>query len=179
MQKNISHPWHGINPDWNQSTIQSIIEIPQGTRIKYEMDKESGLIKMDRLLSSSFEYPLNYGFIPKTLGPDGDPLDILVLTHSALVPLCMVRSRIIGIMKMMDRGISDDKIIAVADSDITQQHIRTVNHLPQHLKTELKNFFEEYTKLENKKVVIGEFQSLEFAIKIIEEHLVRYNNHFN
>ncbi|NOT37629.1 MAG: inorganic diphosphatase [Saprospiraceae bacterium] len=167
------HPWHGIRPDWNGRTVQSIIEIPQGSRVKYEIDKESGLIRMDRLLSSSFEYPINYGFIPQTLGEDGDPLDILVLTHSPLVPLCLVNSRVLGIMKMKDRGINDDKIIAVAAADVTKEHIQNIKDLPKHFFKELKNFFEEYTKLENKEVVIHDFFSHDIATLSINEHLTR------
>lgn len=169
------HPWHGIESEWNGVSAQAIVEIPQGSRIKYELDKSSGIIKMDRLLSSSFEYPLNYGFIPRTLGVDGDPLDILVLTHSPLVPLCIVKSKVIGIMRMIDRGIADDKIVAIAENDVTQKHIQTISDLPKHFFVELQNFFEEYTRLENKKVTIHGFYPLKEASECIDEHIKRYS----
>ncbi|MCC6816745.1 MAG: inorganic diphosphatase [Saprospiraceae bacterium] len=174
MNKHTAHPWHGINHGWDKKTLQGIIEIPQGSRIKYEIDKTSGLIKMDRLLSSSFEYPINYGFIPKTLGEDGDPLDILVLTHSPLVPLCLVKARVLGIMHMIDKGISDHKILSVADSDVSLRHINNLEQLPEHFFNELKNFFEEYTKLENKQVIIPGFSDTTEANTIIAEHIERY-----
>lgn len=133
---------------------------------------------MDRLLASSFEYPVNYGFIPRTLGPDGDPLDILVMTHSPVVPLTLITCRVIGIIGMTDRGIPDDKIIAVAEKDVSVDHIRLIQDLPLHWKEELKNFFEEYTKLEHKKVVISEFSGADTAAVIIQEHIERYQKEF-
>ncbi|MFN8281367.1 MAG: inorganic diphosphatase [Saprospiraceae bacterium] len=152
--------------------------MPQGSRIKYEVDKASGLIRMDRLLASSFEYPINYGFIPRTLGPDGDPLDILVITHSPVVPLTLITCRVIGIMGMTDGGIADDKIIAVAERDVSVDHIQMIQDLPKRLMEELKNFFEEYTKLENKKVMIGDFSGADAAAGIIQQHIERYQKKF-
>ncbi|HMW40367.1 MAG TPA: inorganic diphosphatase [Saprospiraceae bacterium] len=152
--------------------------MPQGSRIKYEVDKASGLIRMDRLLASSFEYPINYGFIPRTLGPDGDPLDILVITHSPVVPLTLITCRVIGIMAMTDCGIADDKIIAVAERDVSVEHIRLIQDLPLHWKEELKNFFEEYTKLENKKVMIGDFSGADVAARIIQQHIDHYQKEY-
>lgn len=174
IQNFTAHPWHGVDPEWKAPMINGIIEIPRGSRVKYEMDKKSGLIKMDRLLNSSFEYPINYGFIPKTLGEDGDPLDILVMSFQALVPLCLVQARIIGLMEMEDCGIKDDKILAVAEHDISVSHMKSLEDIPEHFFNELRNFFEEYTKLENKKVIIREFKPLEFASISIEAHLNRY-----
>lgn len=133
---------------------------------------------MDRLLASSFEYPINYGFIPRTLGPDGDPLDILVITHSPVVPLTLITCRVIGIMGMTDGGIADDKIIAVAERDVSVDHIQMIQDLPKHLLEELKNFFEEYTKLEHKKVVIGDFSGADTAAGIIQQHIERYQKEF-
>ncbi len=170
------HPLHNVNPNFNHTHIDGIIEIPQGSRIKYEIDKKSGLIRMDRLLSSSFEYPVNYGFIPQTLGYDGDPLDILVITHSPLVPLCLVRCRILGVMQMIDRGIQDDKIIAAAETDVTQAHLQSMEDLPRHFFKELENFFEEYTKLENKKVDVLQFNDQKYAAQIIIEHINNYKS---
>ncbi len=133
---------------------------------------------MDRLLASSFEYPINYGFIPRTLGPDGDPLDILVITHSPVVPLTLITCRVIGIMGMTDGGIADDKIIAVAERDVSVDHIQMIQDLPKRLMEELKNFFEEYTKLENKKVMIGDFSGADAAAGIIQQHIERYQKKF-
>ena len=174
IQNFIAHPWHGVDPEWKSPLINGIVEIPRGSRVKYEMDKKSGLIKMDRLLNSSFEYPINYGFIPKTLGLDGDPLDILVMSFQSLVPLCLVKARVIGLMEMEDCGIKDDKIIAVAEHDISVSHIKSLADIPEHFLNELRNFFEEYTKLENKIVVIREFKPLTDASLSINTHLNRY-----
>ena len=121
--------------------INAVVEIPKGERSKFEIDKESGLIKLDRVLSGSQEYPTNYGIIPRTLGEDGDPLDILVLSNSPLPSLCLVRCRILGAFKMQDQGIPDDKILAVADKDATLSHLKSMDDLPDHFKNELKHFF--------------------------------------
>src|SRR4051812_35040785 len=114
----VKHPWHGIGPGKGAPAIvNAIIEIPQGSRAKYEIDKDSGLLKLDRVIYSSFHYPVNYGFIPQTLGQDSDPLDILVLCSQAIQPLCLVEAVVIGNMQMIDTGKQDDKIIAVASND--------------------------------------------------------------
>lgn len=172
----IQHPWHetstGNNPP---EFVNSIIEIPRGSRAKYEVDKESGLIKLDRVIYASMYYPLNYGFIPQTMGEDHDPLDIVVLTQVSVVPLCLVPSKVIGVMQMVDRGEADDKIIAVAEQDPSVSHINDVKDLPDYLTAELKHFFENYKTLENKKVVVDEFLSKEKAFAIIEESIRYYN----
>lgn len=175
----IKHPWHetaiGKNPPLH---VNGIIEIPRGSRAKYEVDKESGLIKLDRVIYASMYYPLNYGFIPQTMGEDHDPLDIVVLTQVSVVPLCLIPSKVIGVMQMVDRGEADDKIIAVAEEDPSVSHINDVKDLPQHLVAELKHFFENYKTLENKKVVVDEFLSREKAFRIIEESIQFYKKHF-
>lgn len=169
------HPWHDVAagkapPEY----VNGIIEIPRGSRAKYEIDKESGLIKLDRVIYASMYYPLNYGFIPKTLGEDGDPLDIVVLTQVAVVPLCLIPSKVIGVMQMIDRGEADEKIIAVAEEDPSVSHITDVKDLPGHLLSELRHFFENYKTLENKKVVINEFLPKEEAFKVIEASVRLY-----
>jgi inorganic pyrophosphatase len=176
----ILHPWHetstGVKPP---ELVNAIIEIPRGSRAKYEVDKESGLIKLDRVIYASMYYPLNYGFIPQTMGEDHDPLDIVVLTQVSVVPLCMIPSRVIGVMQMVDRGEADDKIIAVADQDPSVSHINDVKDLPDYLRAELKHFFENYKTLENKKVVVDEFLSKEKAFRIVEESQAFYKKNYN
>ncbi|HYF69382.1 MAG TPA: inorganic diphosphatase [Ohtaekwangia sp.] len=172
----VKHPWHEVSTGINPPThINAIIEIPKGSRAKYEIDKDSGLIKLDRVIYASMYYPLNYGFIPQTLGDDHDPLDIVVLTQVTVVPRCLIPSKVIGVMQMIDRGEADDKIIAVAEEDPSVSHINDVKDLPNHLLAELKHFFENYKSLENKKVVVDEFLSKEEAHKIIEKSISFYS----
>jgi inorganic pyrophosphatase len=171
----ILHPWHEVSPGKDApNTVSAIVEIPEGSRIKYEIDKPSGLIKMDRMLFSSMQYPCNYGFIPQTYGGDGDPLDILVITHSPLVPLCLVEAIPIGVMRMSDKGEVDDKIIAVAAKDITVSHIKSVFELPEHFRKELRNFFEVYKQLENRSIIVEDFLDKAEAIAIIAHDLAYY-----
>lgn len=175
----IHHPWHGAQygsqaPD----IVNAIIEIPKGSRSKYEVDKESGLLKLDRVIYSSFQYPINYGFIPQTLGLDGDALDILVICSQSIQPLCLVEARVIGNMQMVDQGTPDDKIISVASKDPSVNHIRDITELPDHFIAELKNFFEQYKVLENKKVEIDRFQEQSDACNIIKEAIRFYKANF-
>jgi inorganic pyrophosphatase len=175
----VQHPWHevriGDNPPEN---LNAIIEIPRGSRAKYEIDKESGLIKLDRVIYASMYYPLNYGFIPQTLGEDHDPLDIVVLTQVSVVPRCMIPSRVIGVMRMIDRGEADDKIIAVAEQDASVSHIRDVSELPEFFRVELKHFFENYKSLENKKVIVDEFLGKQQAFDIVNRSIEFYKETF-
>ena len=138
----------------------------------------TGLLKLDRVLFSSVFYPANYGFIPQTLGDDHDPLDILVLSQIEIVPLCLVKSRVIGVMRMIDNDEGDDKIIAVAENDMSVNHIKDISELPAHFIQELQNFFENYTKLEKKKVRIDGFQSIEKAKEIIVRAIDFYKEKF-
>lgn len=175
----VKHPWHEVSigseaPD----KVNAIIEIPKGSRAKYELDKDSGLLKLDRVLYSSVYYPANYGFIPRTLGEDRDPLDILVLSQINFEPLCLVKADVIGVMRMMDSGEADDKIIAVAADDISVSRMTSVDDLDEYFTRELKRFFEDYKKLENKEVVVDELQGREVAIGILEESIIRYKNRF-
>src|SRR5688500_19394596 len=135
----IAHPWHEVPAGKTPPEfINGIIEIPRGSRAKFEIDKETGLIKLDRVIYASMYYPLNYGFIPQTLGEDGDPLDIVVLTQVSVVPLCLIPSKVIGVMQMIDRGEADDKIIAVAEQDPSVSDFSDVHDLPDYLMAELK-----------------------------------------
>ena len=173
------HPWHGASFGTKApQLVNCIIEIPQGTKAKYEVDKPTGLLRLDRVIYSSFHYPINYGFIPQTLGYDGDPLDILVLCSESIQPLCLVEAYIIGNMQMIDNGEVDDKIIAVASSDPAVNHIKNMDDLEPYFIAVLKNFFEQYKVLQNKVVEIDKFQSKEKAYKIIEEALVMYKTTF-
>jgi inorganic pyrophosphatase len=171
----VKHPWHEVSIGDNPPEhVNGIIEIPKGSRAKYEIDKDSGLIKLDRVLYASMYYPLNYGFIPQTLGEDHDPLDIVVLTQVTVVPRCLIPSKVIGVMRMIDRGEADDKIIAVAEQDVSVSHINDVEQLPEYFRMELKHFFENYKTLENKKVVVDEFESKAKAMEIIQQSIELY-----
>lgn len=170
-----THPWHDVKIGDNAPEIVSgIIEIPKNCRAKYELDKDSGLLKMDRVLFSSINYPYNYGFIPQTYCDDHDPLDILVLSQIDIVPLCEVEARPIGVMHMIDEGEKDDKIIAVAVNDMSVNHIQEVDQLPEHAIKELRSFFEDYKKLENKTVVVEEFQGKAIAQEVIVKAMQDY-----
>jgi inorganic pyrophosphatase len=179
IPQNILHPWHGV-PYGEQAPgiVNAIIEIPQGSRCKYEIDKASGLLKLDRVIFSSFHYPINYGFIPKTYGGDKDPLDILVITSLPVQPLTLMAAKVIGVMQMIDSGDNDDKIIAVAATDPGVNHYENIEELPKHFFDELRHFFEEYKKLENKTVVVEDFGNKALALTIIEEAIRFYEETF-
>jgi len=164
----MTHAWHDV-PTGEKAPhlVNSIIEIPKGFRAKYELDKETGLLRLNRVLFSSVYYPANYGFIPQTLGEDEDPLDILVLSQIDLEPLCLVEAKVLGVMQMLDSGKADDKIIAVAAHDISVNYLDDIGQLPLHFLVELRNFFENYKKLENKTVRVEEFQPREIAYQTI------------
>src|SRR5436190_7049754 len=175
----VLHPWHGAHYGEDAPAIvNGLIEISQGSRAKYEIDKTTGLLKLDRVIYSSFHYPVNYGFIPQTLGEDGDPLDILVMCSESIQPLCLVHATVIGNMQMIDNGEKDDKIIAVATEDPTVNHFTNVNELPKHFIAVLKNYFENYKVLENKVVEIDEFQDKESAYKVIHAAIEHYKEKF-
>lgn len=175
----VLHPWHGAEYGKKAPQIvNAMIEIPQGSRTKYEIDKDTGLLKLDRVIYSSFHYPINYGFIPQTLGHDGDPLDILVLCSQSIQPLCLVKATVIGNMQMIDSGEKDDKIIAVATNDPSVNHISSMEEIPPHFINELRNYFEQYKVLENKQVQIEEFQNKDVAYEIINEAIGFYRDKF-
>lgn len=175
----VLHPWHGADHGAKApSVVNALIEIPQGSKTKYEIDKKTGLLKLDRVIYSSFHYPVNYGFIPKTLGQDGDPLDILVMCSESIQPLCLVEAYVIGNMQMIDTGLIDDKIIAVAVNDPSVNYIKELSEVPPHFFAVLKNYFEQYKVLENKKVEINDFQEKEVAYKVIEDAIEFYKKSF-
>ena len=175
----VVHPWHGASFGKNApATVNALIEISKGSRTKYEIDKPTGLLKLDRIIYSSFHYPVNYGFIPQTLGLDNDPLDILILCSQSIQPLCLVEATVIGNMQMIDSGEEDDKIIAVATKDPSVNHISKIEELPKHFFNELKNYFEQYKVLENKEVRIDKFQTREEAYEIITAAIKLYKEKF-
>lgn len=166
-----THPWHDVEigaeyPD----VFNCVVEIPKSSKVKYELDKPSGLIKVDRVLYSSIMYPANYGFIPQTLGEDHDPLDVLVLMQEPVAPLSILRVRPIGLMTMIDQGENDHKIVAVHVDDPAFNHYHHVQELPPHVCREITRFFQDYKKNEGKTVRVGdELQGPEEAKRIITE----------
>lgn len=170
-----TNPWHKVSiGNDTPNIVNGIIEIPKNTRAKYELDKESGLLLMDRVIYSSMHYPANYGFIPQTYCDDKDPLDIMVISQIEIVPMCIVSAKVIGVMRMIDGGEMDDKIIAVAENDMSFNHINDISELPKHWIKELRAFFEDYKKLENKVVEVEEFQDAETAKQIIQRSIEDY-----
>jgi inorganic pyrophosphatase len=172
----MTHPWHDVTPGLNLPyEFVSLVEIPRGSSIKYELDKTTGLLKVDRILYSAVYYPANYGFIPQTYAEDDDPLDVLVLCQEAVAPLTLVRSRAIGLMTMVDSGKKDHKILAVALDDPEFSSFREASELPEHRLTMLRRFFLDYKTLEGKSVEVDDFQPAAFAAPIIEAALNRYS----
>lgn len=176
----IQHPWHEVSNDFDQKDglVNGIIEIPSGSKAKYEVDKTSGLLKLDRVIFAAFVYPINYGFIPRSLGDDNDPLDILVLSEVSIQPLCLVRARVIGYMEMIDSGQRDEKIIAVAEGDMSVSHYNDINELPENFMQELKHFFLNYKTLSGKEVRVDNFKGKSDAMQIISQSISNYNGKF-
>ena len=169
------HPWHGVGVgEQAPEVVTAIIEVPRGSNIKYELDKASGLLKVDRILYSAVHYPANYGFITQSYCDDNDPLDILVLGQEPVLPLSILRAKPIGVMKMFDQGEMDDKIIAVHMDDPEYAHYKTIDELPPHCLKTLRRFFEDYKVLENKQVIIETFLGPDEARKTINDALALY-----
>ncbi len=169
------HPWHDVSlGDEAPDQMWVVIEVPKGSKNKYELDKKSGLIRVDRVLFSSVHYPANYGFIPQTWCEDHDPLDILVLGQEPVFPLTIVKAKPIGVMKMEDQGEEDDKIIAVHSNDPEYAHYESIYELPPHRIQELRRFFEDYKVLENKKVIVNEFLDRPEAVEIVRDAIESY-----
>jgi inorganic pyrophosphatase len=168
--------WHDVSPgnDAGQGIVRSIIEIPMGSSNKYELDKETGLLKLDRVLYSAVYYPANYGFIPQTLADDGDPLDILVLGAEPVYPLTLVTARVIGLMVMKDQDELDHKLIGVPVGDPEYKNCNDVHELPPHRLAVLKRFFEDYKILENKSVIVDDILSAKDALPVIAESIATY-----
>lgn len=172
----MTHPWHDVTPGENlPREFTAVVEIPMGSSVKYELDKETGLLRMDRILYSAVYYPANYGFIPQTMAEDGDPLDVLVLCQEAVAPLTLVPARVIGLMTMIDAGKKDHKIVAVALNDPEYAGIEQFDELPHHRLNMFRRFFQDYKQLEGKSVEVDEMQSLDSALPIIESALHEYS----
>ena len=170
------HAWHDISPgDQLPKEFNTVIEIPFGSSVKYELDKQSGLIKLDRVLYSAVYYPANYGFIPQTLAEDDDPLDVLVFCQEPVVPLTIIHARTVGLMTMIDAGKKDHKIIAVATKDPEFNSYRQAAEMPGHRMTMLQRFFQDYKLLEGKKVEVDKVEPAENAYPVIEDALARYS----
>ena len=171
--------WHDIDPrEITPEEFTVVIEIPRDSQCKYELDKETGLIKLDRVLYTSTHYPANYGFIPRTYADDKDPLDVLVLFSPPLYPLTLCKVRPIGVVRMVDGGDIDDKIIAVLVNDPTAKDYNSVNDLPSHIFDEIMHFFKVYKQLENKQTDIKELYDRETAERIVREAIDGYVEKF-
>ena len=167
---------HDIDPARVQpEDFVAVIEITKGSKKKYELDKQTGLLIMDRLLYTATHYPSNYGFIPRTLSDDGDPLDVLVLCSEPIDPMAMVRCYPVGVITMLDDGFKDEKIIAIPFGDPTFNPYRTIEAIPTHIFTEMQHFFRVYKELERKETAVNEVEGRAAAIRVIEDCLKRYS----
>src|SRR5690606_19062948 len=173
------NPWHSVSfGDKAPEVVDAIIEIPRGSRGKFELDKETGMLRLDRVLYHSITYPLNYGFIPQTYCEDGDPLDILVLSQVDILSMCLVNAKVFGVMRMIDQGEADDELIAVCTDDMSVNHYNDLTDLPPHLLKEVRQFFEEYKALEGKEVKIDAFEDAASARKILLQSIEDYKAKF-
>ena len=175
----MSNIWHDISPKRiTPEDFVAVIEIPQGSKKKYELDKETGLIILDRVLHTSTHYPANYGFIPRTYGDDGAPLDVLVLCSESMDPLTLVRVYPIGYISMLDDGKNDEKIIAIPFSDPAYNDYQDISDLPAHVFDEMAHFFTVYKQLEGKDTAAGDVNGREAAVQVIQQAIDHYNDTF-
>ena len=171
------NPWHDFNPNRiRPESFTAIVEIPKGSKKKYELDKETGLIRLDRILFTSTHYPMNYGFVPRTLADDGDPLDVLVLCSEILAPLTEVDCYPIGVVRMIDNEQVDEKIIAIPFKDPTYNGYEGISGLLKHTIDEVSHFFDVYKALEHSRTSVTETFSREEALKIITNSITRYSD---
>jgi inorganic pyrophosphatase len=175
----VLHLWRDLPPGRNPpEEVTAVIEIPSGSRNKYELDKETGLLKLDRVLYSAVHYPSDYGFIPRTLHEDGDPLDVLVLVKEQTFPGCMIDVRPIGVLRMLDRGEPDDKILGVPLHDPAHEEYFDIADIPQHMLREIEYFFSTYKDLEGKRVQAAGWEKSEAAMQIVQESIERYDRKY-
>ena len=173
------HPWRDLPPGPHPpEEVTAVIEIPRGSRNKYELDKEHGMLKLDRVLYSAVHYPSDYGFIPRTLHEDGDPLDILVLVKEQTFPGCLIAARPLGVLRMLDRGEPDDKILAVPLHDPYHEEWFDIADIPQHVLKEVEHFFERYKDLEGKRVQVVGWEKSLMAMETIMDGIRRYDEAF-
>jgi inorganic pyrophosphatase len=178
--RGLIHPWHDLNPGPKiPEEFYAVIEIPLGSNVKYELDKTSGLIKVDRVLYSAVYYPANYGFLPRTLAEDGDPLDVLVLCQEPVVPLALISARAVGLMTMIDSGTLDHKVIAVASEDPEFNEYKEASEIPAHYLRMLRRFFQDYKQLERKTVEVEKILPARSAYPVIESALKRYKTKYS
>lgn len=171
--------WHDIAKDRiSEKRFEVLIEIPKGSKCKYELDKETGILRLDRVLFTSTVYPANYGFIPRTLAPDNDPLDALVLCSDAIYPMTLVTCVAIGVIKMVDDGMRDEKIICVPVNDPTYRGYADIRELPSHIFDEMMHFFEVYKMLEHKVTTVKKISRRSEAMDIIGKCMQAYNNKY-
>ncbi|MCM1368095.1 MAG: inorganic diphosphatase [Roseburia sp.] len=171
--------WHDISKDRiTDKKFEALIEIPKGSKSKYELDKDTGLIRLDRVLYTSTVYPSNYGFIPRTLAADGDPLDVLVLCNESIYPMTLVTSMPIGVIIMTDNGEPDEKIIAVPVNDPNYKDYSDVRELPSHIFDEMMHFFEVYKVLEHKVTTVKEICDAKTAVAIVQKCIEEYDKRF-
>lgn len=172
----MAHPWHDLpnNPDTCEDHFNVVIEIPRGSKVKYELDKPTGLLRVDRVLYSAVFYPCNYGFLPRSYCDDKDPLDVLVLGDEPVVPMAIMQARAIGVMEMVDQGEGDEKIIAVHVNDPAVSHYRDIDELPPHKLDEIMRFFLDYKVLEKKEVKVDRPLGSARAIEVVRQSLERY-----
>jgi inorganic pyrophosphatase len=173
------HPWHDYPVDAAavDRSFPTVIEVPMGSKNKYELDKATGLLRLDRVLHSAVYYPANYGFVPRTLCDDGDPLDVLVFGQAPVVPLAVVDVRAIGVMKMRDDKGLDDKVLGVCVGDPAFADYRDYRDLPKHVVREMQRFFEDYKVLEGKAVAVDELLGPDAALQVLRDALVSYRIH--
>ena len=172
--------WHDIDPERiKKDDFVAVIEISKGGRNKYELDKPTGMLKLDRVLYTSTHYPANYGFIPRTYAGDNDPLDVLVLCQEKIVSLALVEAYPIGVLKMIDGDEYDEKIIAISKQDPFLNEYQDITEVPSHISAEIMHFFEVYKKLEGKQTTVDKIMGREEAERIIEECIDNYNKKFS
>lgn len=172
--------WHDIDPKRiTKEQFTAVIEISKGSKSKYELDKETGMLKLDRVLYTSTHYPANYGLIPRTLADDGDPLDVLVFCSEHIYPMTLVDCRPIGVMTMIDSGSNDEKIIAIPVNDPTYNKYEDISQLPEHMFEEIKHFFSVYKTLENKETIVNDISGHDEALIVISTCIETYNKKFD
>jgi inorganic pyrophosphatase len=175
----MSNIWHDISPKRiTAEDFMTVVEISKGSKKKYELDKETGYLMLDRILYTSTHYPANYGFIPRTYGDDNDPLDVLLLCSEPIEPLTLVRAYPIGVIKMIDNGRNDEKIIAIPFNDPTYNQYTNIDQLPMHVFDEMRHFFSVYKNLENKTTAVDEVSGRDEAVKIIRAAIDNYVENF-